>query len=242
MLKKSLLTILAISVASCAYASDQAGNSDATLQLLKANKHAKPSSLNQYYDRQYYYKKRTVDFYFGAQGGAAITSFKRTFGANTIRNSDTNPEGGGYLGVGAMFDKFYFGGEGYAKYMDIYNKQTSGNSYLKLNLKYAFGLDGIIGFFTTKNVLLYARAGILASRFYVKTNDAATYSTDNRKRTLIGYNFGAGVDLYITHHISIRPEYDFTLYNSYKYTYAGTSNKYSPKNNQFSIGITFHML
>lgn len=88
--------------------------------------------------------------------------------------------------------------------------------------------------------LFYAKLGYTAARFEgkqtVSMNGTSVFS-DNESATKGGFAYGLGLESAITDMVSVRTEYTHTNYSSFTNS---DGVKFSPSDNQFLLGLSYH--
>jgi opacity protein-like surface antigen len=98
-----------------------------------------------------------------------------------------------------------------------------------LKNKYGYGLSFIPGLMLSDHTMIYARAGVVRTRF-----EDSVSGYKNRK-TLTGGQVGLGLQTSLTQNVDLRGEYDFTTYGSQ--TIDGT--KIKPRTDTFTLGLIY---
>lgn len=153
-----------------------------------------------------------------------------------------------FAGYGQYFNNmFYLAGELNYNFSDAEAKYSVGNALSAYNAsisgRNSFGVSLIPGVKVTDASLLYAKIG------YVRTNFKATesqtgaltgnYNTSVSKN-VSGTDYGVGMETLVSDKLSVRAEYNYINYNSF--TNATSGSKFSPKDNQFMVGLVYHVL
>ncbi len=194
-------------------------------------------------------------FYVGAEAG--YDSFRVRQGisaAGTISmvNSVTGWVGGIFAGYGQYFDNFYYlGGEVLANYNgsnpNIFTLgDNDGDTFSqKVKIKNTWGISLLPGIKLNDYVLGYLRLGYDWTKFEstlsgVDATAPATFSVSNNK-TLGGWDAGLGMEALAGDNWSLRTEYNHIWYNSNTANSAGISNSYNISDNQFMLGLVYHV-
>ncbi|HEX2548831.1 MAG TPA: hypothetical protein VHM20_03315 [Gammaproteobacteria bacterium] len=200
-------------------------------------------------------------FYLGVAAGYDIyqmstkTAVDNTFFAGDFAfsaNPTLNAEGivgGAYFGYGKYFPSFhhtYLGIEAFgygSAAMSDYLLQSPNSSYeTNVKGKNNFGLSIIPGIKFVSSTLLYVKLGYLASKINVDeifTNDGVIIDDNQENPMVYGWNIGFGIENAFFDDFSLRAEYNYQLYNSFK-TEAGT--KINPNNGEFMLGLSYRII
>lgn len=194
-----------------------------------------------------------------------LTSFDTVFSASTTYYNSklgTNGWSGGiYLGDGRYFQNFYYlGAEIFGNLSS--NFATSSNTIPsssdtidttngQLTVGNNYGISIIPGISVNEHSLLYVRLGYKWTNFKYQATVATTdpvVSSVSTTKTMGGFNSGVGIETLIAGNWSVRAEYTYTNYGSENIGFANnneTTNPYnvniSPSDNQFSLGVTYHI-
>jgi outer membrane immunogenic protein len=195
-------------------------------------------------------------FYLGAQLGYDSWNVKYNSGTNyTGAAATTNPtlNATGVSG-GVLFG--YGRGIGQTLYLGIeafYNGSSAATSYTTnvtvgpatLNRKYSvggsFGIDALPGVKLNDQALLYLRLGW--TRANLKGQETATVAgvTSNASNMLWqnGWTYGTGIEARVYENWSLRGEYNYTAFSSFKDTFG---SRFSPANNQVMMALIYHFI
>lgn len=194
-------------------------------------------------------------FYVGLQGGYDSYRVKQTDtdGVSTASTS-MNPTGwvgGLFAGYGMDFNQFYLGGEAFindssASSTNSFNNSTSSVSgSQKLSVQQSYGLALIPGIKFTPTTLTYIRLGYNWAHLKASASVSGTGIDDysaSASHTSSGFNYGVGIETLVpqlSDHVSLRAEYSHTSYSNF--TPGGGDLKFSPSDNQFMLGIIYHV-
>ncbi len=159
---------------------------------------------------------------FSASVGASAPYVGASLGIDNNTSSTSNFRGLSPLisaGYGAAFNQnIYLAGEGFANLgtITINNNSTSASS---VKTSYGYGLSFIPGVFLSDHSMLYARAGVIRTKFS-RANSTAT-----------GGQLGLGIQTSVTQNCDIRGEYDYASYNKV--------GGVSPQADQYTIGLVY---
>lgn len=141
--------------------------------------------------------------YVGAEVGAAVSSTKEVdvFGKSDLYGQGL--VGGGFLGYGLTFDKFYVGAEANGSLTNLETKAWDS----ALEKKYGLGLAARAGYLLSPATLGYGVVGWERGRFDLKTiNDAS------HKFWADGLRVGAGLEQGITDNVAMRGELNLVMW------------------------------
>lgn len=156
--------------------------------------------------------------------------------------------GGLYAGYGHYFDIFYIGAEIFGDY----SSATTGYSLIaptggalaatynvRLTARGVYGAGLVPGIKVNDNTLIYGRADY--SRTNLVSNETATGGgftvTDNVAQWVGGFRYGVGIETQVWGPLSIRGEYTHTSYGSFR----SALSRFTPANNQFMLGLSYHL-
>lgn len=148
-------------------------------------------------------------------------------------------DGGLFVGYGMTFmDRYYLGLEGFG---DISSNDAKLSSTLKFEQNWSAGVSLMPGIKVTDSTLLFARVGWINSEFKLKDD---TGVLDSKERNLNGIQAGLGMEVMCTQNIGLRGEWDWSHYEKYKTSVAGTGVEAGlfdhPTVDQFKFGIDYH--
>lgn len=193
-------------------------------------------------------------FYVGLQGGYDSYNLKQTdnLGVATASTtmSPTGWVGGIFAGYGMDFNWFYLGGEAFindsaASASNTFNNSTSGVSGIqKFSVQQSYGVAVLPGVKFTPATLGYIHLGYNWAHFKVTETLSGTTNNYNASssNTSNGFAYGVGVETLvpqISDKVSVRADYTHTSYSSF--TPAGGELKFSPSDNQFMVGVIYHI-
>lgn len=149
--------------------------------------------------------------------------------------------GGVFGGYGEMVNQnLYLGVEGFANINSVNTENKVIDAYqTTVNLKstYSYGASILPGIKAGKDTLIYARMGLIKTRFELTQNPAPNFygAQSTTGNTVTGGQLGAGVQTGVTKHVDIRGEYVYSAYRSF----SAFNNKISPNNNQVNMGLVY---
>jgi len=97
------------------------------------------------------------------------------------------------------------------------NNTVLGSSGLRSS--YGYGVSFIPGFMLNDRTVAYARAGLVGTRF------------NNANKTVLGGQFGLGMQTTVMQNWELRGEYDYTTYRSFQNS--------SPRSDAFTMGLVY---
>ena len=187
-------------------------------------------------------------FYLGGQVG--FDSYRVREDIDTPSTSDivANPAinatgivGGLLIGYGQYFNMYYLGGELFANWtgadhsysitdnVGTYNNQFEADS--------SYGLALLPGIKLNDPTLGYLRFGWNWAYVKGKENITGGVST-SKSNTSNGFNWGLGMETLLVDNWSLRAEASHTSYDSFTSTF---STKFNPSDNQFMVGLIYHI-
>jgi len=134
-----------------------------------------------------------------------------------------------------FFSPYYFGMEAFANYFstktkgssEYLQKDSSFDVYMSTEVKnsYAFGGDARLGRLISPRTMLYILFGIDYANFDGKGEAAVDLGSYAGKHSIsnefdkwkMGYMPGIGIETCLNNHISLRVQYTYTFYSSFKY-------------------------
>ncbi len=190
-------------------------------------------------------------FYIGIEGGAdsyrARDNITASSGGNNFSsNAQLHPigfVGGAFLGYGHLVnDYLYLGGELFAlasEAQSTYAVSTNSVEYVsQFNANASYGIALHPGIKVNNNSLAYLRIGYTKTRF--KTQESLTFTTTTRatnSRWKGGTVYGLGLETAIYNGVSLRGEYTYTKYQSFR---TPLSTTFTVSDNQFLAGVLYH--
>lgn len=148
--------------------------------------------------------------------------------------------GGGQLGFGKQFDRYYLGAQFEGSLQNTTSKQNNGNSssmynqgarnlYISLKNTFTFSLKTGIAL---DNALIYAKAGLALSKFNMQSEypflsgvtglSSAGVRYFNKRQ--VGLAFGVGVDVPVAQHVILGGEVGYTQYQKFTINHQDTSS------------------
>lgn len=197
----------------------------------------------------------TDGFYVGAEGGydvynININSSVPGVGSNSVNLNANGWAGGLMLGYGKYFTNtsFYLGGELFGLYSNANETVNATNltgvtpvSYDgKVNVNGSYGLALLPGVKLNDTTLGYVRLGYNWSS--IKYQESLTgVGSASKTNTSSGFAYGLGVETLLSGNWSVRTEYTYTNYNSSN-TSLGAGTSVDPSDNQFMLGLIYHVV
>lgn len=176
--------------------------------------------------------------YIGAGLGLNQQMFNDKWGSYTTNYGGTGGVVNVYGGYGALVNKnIYLGGEILANTTTGVVeavKSSSDNSSLKFRTKYTYGASILPGYMLTDNTMVYARVGIVKTKFNVKS-DLETIEDESENTTVAGGQFGLGMQTKVARNMDLRGEYVYTNYNSFH----SFGNKINASSGQANVGVVY---
>lgn len=187
-------------------------------------------------------------FYVGVSGNDDIYRVKANATVTLSTSTTITTRGPGatlFGGYGQYFCNFYYGGElgiatsGASSSYDI--SSISGNYRLDANVRMSLAASLLAGMKLTPPVLMYARVG--AVRTLLNTHESTMVggvnSNDTDNQWSDGVRFGIGIETTIFRPLSMRFEYNHTIYGT-EGTDFGT--RYTISQGQFALGLIYHFV
>lgn len=148
-------------------------------------------------------------------------------------------------GYGALVtQKIYVGGEVFASMTgsEVEGAKLNDDTFsLKFKTKYSYGASILPGVMLSNDTMLYARAGIIRTRFDVKEEASAIASnfipTGSDENTVTGGQLGLGIKTKLVRNIDVRGEYAYSSYHSF----STMGNKINPSSGQATIGFVYNI-
>lgn len=162
-------------------------------------------------------------------------------------NNNTNYGYHGYLGglfagIGTDYNQnTYLGVEAFGKESSAVTGTKTistprGLANDKIRMRYSYGVSFIPGYKFTEGTMLYMRLGVIRSRYELhQTLPPASATSNTDRNTATGAEFGLGAETCINRDWAIRGEYDYSTYRSF----TSFSNKITPRDSQFNIGLIY---
>lgn len=175
--------------------------------------------------------------YIGAGLGLNQQIFENKYGATETNFGGTGGLVNIYGGYGARVNKnIYLGGEVLANTTTgVVDAAEASSASLKFRTKYSYGASLIPGLMLSDNTMLYARAGVVKTKFNVKAEVPGASSSDNN--TVSGAQFGLGLQTKVTQKMDLRGEYVYTDYN----TFHSLGNKIEATSGQANFGLVYNI-
>ena len=154
-----------------------------------------------------------------------------------INRSSHGPLLGGFAGYGAMLGDFYLGAEAEADVSNVdwnIERDPNGRIY-SAEHEYSFGFAGRLGHRLSDSTLLYARAGMVRTRFDV--HYSTTNVTVRAQDTQTGLRFGGGLELGLGGDARLRLDYSRTVYRDYDVEYGLNSDSFDHGETLVRLGL-----
>jgi opacity protein-like surface antigen len=198
-------------------------------------------------------------FYLGAQAGydsysvglsRAITVGTTTANGNPTMSAN-GAMGGLFAGYGMYWNNFYYlGAEFFANdsaagkvITTTRNNPTVGftsSSYARVNPGWSYGVSLLPGLKVNDGTLAYLRLGYSRVNFISRDTFASQGLSVSGSSSLWkgAFQYGLGMEAAVYQNFSVRGEYSHAGYGSFKDN--GTGTKFSPSNNEFTVGVAYH--
>ena len=184
--------------------------------------------------------------YVGADLGYHKSENQLTAPNQVKTNFDKNDWNGDiFAGIGTTVNQnIYLGAEGFVglAHGDSGSKNittaTGLTTSAKLTQKYSYGISFIPGYKFNDCTMVYARAGVVRTRYDLTQNIVPAGNTSNTaEETATGGQLGIGVQTALAKNIAVRGEYDYTSYREF----TSFGNKVSPRDHQIKVGLVFNL-
>ncbi|MHB1948026.1 MAG: outer membrane protein [Gammaproteobacteria bacterium] len=148
--------------------------------------------------------------------------------------------GGGPLGPGAGPGAGAGAGAGPVAASATLIRTGSPTYNVRLTARGAFGGGLLPGIKVNDNTLIYGRADYSRTNLVANENANAPgvgHAIVNTEQWVAGFRYGVGIETQIYGPLSIRGEYTHTSYGSFK----STLSRFTPANNEFMLGLSYHL-
>ena len=190
-------------------------------------------------------------FYVGIQGGYdayrvhdnIALPISTALGGNSNMHA-TGWVGGLFVGYGRVIgDTFYLGTEIFGNYNGSSSSYALaspvlGNYASKFTIKGNYGISLLPGVKVTSEALVYVRLGYNFATFQTQEYSTSTVTSSTQTNTGNGFNYGLGLETLAYKNFSVRAEYTYTNYTSFN---SGMGTTFSPADNQFMLGLIYHI-
>lgn len=185
-------------------------------------------------------------FYLGAQVGqnglSTWTTGPRENATTLTANfGDLGYTGGLFGGYGLQLRSFYLGGELEAELGKTHSdhEREGGGQSFAVDRQWSYGAGLRAGYVVNDTALLYARAGVVGTRFqadFAKGNNSLSALYDET-----GIRFGGGMELPVSEQLIARFDYSHTIYPEFSLTVPpdGALNRFRPEEDLFRIGMLY---
>lgn len=135
-----------------------------------------------------------------------------------------------FAGFGNVYRApMYVGGEVFANTTSSQSATKHINNITgKIKQTYSYGVSVMPGVMLGQSAMVYGRLGYVKTRFQVRTN----VSTNN---TVLGTQFGLGLQGTMSDGLDLRGEYTYTGYRSL----TAFNKIFNPSNSQFTVGLVY---
>lgn len=141
-----------------------------------------------------------------------------------------------FAGYGRYFDWFYIAGEIFANYSGANTNYSLVNYHSDFNVRESFGASILPGISIKKVALAYMRVGYVRSFFSAHEN-MPTLFNETTTSWGNGLQAGLGLEALVYKNLSMRGEYTYTSYSSFRTSLKTT---FKPADNQLSFGVLYH--
>lgn len=181
--------------------------------------------------------------YVGASLGMNVNNFKFNNAARDTqtRFNSSGLTGGLFAGYGATVQhNIYLGGEGFVNTGSLRSSSKvidANGTTDRIKMTYSYGLDFVPGYKVTDDTMVYAKAGVVRTRFTLNQTpvSGSTLASGTTSNSVTGGQLGLGAQTDLNKNIGLRGEFIHTAYNSF----SAYGNKIKPRNNQFNIGLAY---
>ncbi len=198
-------------------------------------------------------------FYVGAQVGyeswRAVNSYSVTDATGTVTANGSNAlaangwVGGLYAGYGQYFQEAYYlaaeilvntSGASQSNNNTIATSAVGGTMNSKFSVNTSWGVRLLPGIKLNTSTLLYIPLGYMSASLKGTTNVSNIPGTLTASTSKSGYQgafvYGLGLETAVYENFSIKTEFTHANYNSF----SSGGVKWSPYDNQFMLGLTYH--
>ena len=185
-------------------------------------------------------------FYLGAQVGqnglSTWTTGPRENATTLTANfGDLGYTAGLFGGYGLQIRSFYVGGEIEAELGKTHgdHEREGGGQSIAVDRQWSYGASMRVGYVVNDTALLYARAGVVGTRFqadFVRGNNGLSAQYDET-----GIRFGGGMELPVSERLIARFDYSHTTYPEFSMSVPpdGAINRFRPEEDLFRIGMLY---
>lgn len=185
--------------------------------------------------------------FIGMDIGYQVPNWRLTDTSNTsINYSNTGVVGDLFVGLGTMINpKFYLALEGFGSEQSTRSstKNISVNgapATAMIRSQYSYGASFIPAVQVSHAVRLYGRLGVIRTRFILHQSVVPIgnwHGSTNNRNTATGGQVGIGIESVVARCLSIRGEYDYSAYRSFR----SFGNKIVAKDNLFKVGFVYYL-
>lgn len=183
-------------------------------------------------------------FYVGGQVGhdaqSVWTTGPRDSGTTLTANfGDLGYTGGAFGGYGMQLGSFYVGGELEADLAKVHgdHEREGGGRTFAVEKQWSYGASVRAGYVVNNTALLYARVGVVQTRFKVDFSRGSNSLSSNYDET--GLRFGGGMEFPVSDDFIVRLDYTHTSYPQFDMVTPPDSEveQFRPKDDLFRLGI-----
>jgi|GEM_PF-1715783 outer membrane immunogenic protein len=110
----------------------------------------------------------------------------------------------------------------------------------KQTLNYSSGIDLMPGFYISKTINLFGVLGYQQGQFRFSRNVFVNNTTDYSETTnLSAWDVGFGTSFILANNFALRLIYKYTQYGSKTFRRTNFTQKITPRNGQFNLGVTY---
>jgi opacity protein-like surface antigen len=157
----------------------------------------------------------------------------------TADRGDLGYTAGLFGGYGAQVGNFYLGGELEAELAKTHsnNEREGGGRSFSLEKQWSYGASLRAGYAVNNTALLYARVGVVQTRFDV--DFARGNNSLSAQYTKTGLRYGGGMEFPAANDLIVRLDYTHTSYPEFSLVTppAGEVERYRPKEDLFRLGV-----
>lgn len=186
------------------------------------------------------YERFNVDDDFTGAGALAGTNASSDFHA-------AGANGGLFAGYGKRFDGFYLGADVDGSLGNAYYSDSTAGITSKVEHKHTYGASLRAGVMPTEDALIYARLGVVRSRFdyNIDATSLLAGAALSGDTSLTGLRLGLGAEKSLTENLTARLDWAYTNYEDYDINYiVGGSNvgteKLSPSAHTLRVGLAYN--
>jgi opacity protein-like surface antigen len=186
--------------------------------------------------------------YIGTGANLSTFALNRSLTAGEklgAKSASLDPQWNVYGGYGMLTGRLYLGAEAGMSLGTAFisesltiNGETGG---YRARLSPSFTLALRPGFAFGHSNLIYGKFGGVMGHFTLTSSGTpGILSSGARvKKTLYGFSLGGGLESFINKNVSIRGEYIYEIFHSFKTSLDGYTDKFTPTTSKFQLGISY---